>query len=81
MYIFRSEGDKLDFAYRQDPAVCDILQVENGWITCPVCRRNHRLLRIRDDTQARRLPVFCRTCRTEILLNIERGQSVKRQSP
>lgn len=59
----------------------DKLPVTNGWITCPNCRRNHRLLRIDDETEAQCLPVYCRTCRTEIILNIERGQSVKRQNP
>ena len=55
------------------------LVVKNGWITCPVCQRNHSLLRIRDDTEARHLPVYCRTCRTELILNIDKGQSVQRQ--
>ena len=54
---------------------------KNGWLTCPVCQRNHSLLRIRDDTEAKNMPVYCRTCRTEIILDIARGQSVKRQSP
>lgn len=54
---------------------------KDGWITCPECGRNHRLLRITDTTEARNLPVYCRTCRQEIILNIDRGQSVKRQSP
>lgn len=54
---------------------------KDGWITCPVCRRNHRLLRITDTTEAHGLPVYCRTCRREIILDIARGQSVKRQSP
>lgn len=53
----------------------------HGWVTCPRCRRNHRLLRVDGDTEADRLPVYCRTCKTEIILHIERGQSVKRQSP
>ena len=57
------------------------LVVKNGWITCPICQRNHSLLRIRDDTEARHLPVYCRTCRTELILDIARGQSVERQSP
>ena len=59
----------------------DKLVVKDGWITCPVCQRNHSLLRIRSDTEAQHLPIYCRTCRTEIILNIARGQSVKRQSP
>lgn len=62
-------------------AKCDMLVAKNGWITCPECGRNHRLLRIEDSTEARGLPVYCRTCRREIILDIERGQSVKRQSP
>ena len=56
------------------------LTVRNGWVSCPRCGRNHRLLRIEPDTEARGLPVYCRTCRTEIILDIDKGQSVKRQS-
>lgn len=55
--------------------------LKDGWITCPYCGRNHRLLRITDRTEAKALPVYCRTCRREIILDIDRGQSVKRQSP
>ena len=57
------------------------LTVKDGWVTCPICKRNHRLLRVAPETEATGLPVFCRTCRSEVILNIERGQSVKRQSP
>nr|WP_325305677.1 cysteine-rich KTR domain-containing protein [uncultured Oscillibacter sp.] len=53
----------------------------DGWVTCPVCKRNRRLLRVEPDTAATALPVFCRDCKTEIILNIERGQSVERRSP
>lgn len=56
------------------------LIVKDGWISCPVCGRNHRLLRITDETEACGLPVYCRTCRSELILNIDKGQSVKRQS-
>lgn len=59
----------------------DKLPVKDGWVTCPICKRNHRLLRVGAETEATALPVYCRTCRTEIVLNIARGQSVERQSP
>lgn len=59
----------------------DKITAVNGWIPCPVCGRNRHLLRITDDTEAAMLPVYCRTCKREIILNIARGQSVKRQSP
>lgn len=65
----------------QGQANCGKLTVEDGWVTCPVCKRNHRLIRISPNTEATELPVYCRTCRSEVILNIERGQSVKRQSP
>lgn len=60
---------------------CGKLTVVDGWVTCPVCKRNRRLLRVEPDTVAKALPVFCRDCKTEIVLNIERGQSVERRSP
>ena len=58
---------------------CGKLVVKDGWITCPVCQRNIHLLKIRSDTEARNLQVFCRTCRREIILDIDKGQCVKRQ--
>lgn len=59
----------------------DTLVVKDGWVTCPVCKRNRRLLRIADDTEATGLPVFCKDCKTEHILDIARGQSVERRSP
>ena len=59
----------------------DKLTVKDGWIACPNCRRNKRLLRITADTEARGLPVYCRDCKAEIILDIARGQSVERRSP
>lgn len=55
------------------------LVVKDGWITCPVCR-NKRLLRIEEETEAHDLPVYCRDCKTEIILDITRGRSVERRS-
>ena len=42
---------------------------------------NHRLLRVDMETVAKDLPIYCRDCKTEIILNIDRGQSVERRSP
>lgn len=55
--------------------------VRGGWITCPACRRNHRLLRIDERTEATALPVYCTDCKQEIILDIKRGRSVERRSP
>ena len=59
----------------------DKLVVKNGWLTCPVCRRNRRLMRVAYDTEAHNLRVYCTDCKTELILDIARGQSVERQSP
>ena len=55
------------------------LVVKDGWISCPACR-NKRLLRIEEETEAHDLPVYCRDCKTEIILDITRGRSVERRS-
>lgn len=65
----------------QSEPQCDKLVVKDGWVTCPSCKRNRRLIRVGPETEAKKLPVYCRDCKTEIVLNIERGQSVERRSP
>lgn len=65
----------------QHTSNCGKLIVRDGWVTCPVCLRNKHLLRIDPDTEATALPVYCRDCKTEIIVNIARGQSVERRSP
>ena len=50
------------------------LIVKDGWVACPVCLRNKHLLRIGPDTEATALPVYCRDCRTETMVDIEQGQ-------
>lgn len=55
-----------------------MIPVTDGWVPCPACGRNHRLLKIRPDTEAKRLVVYCRSCKREIELDIDKGESVKR---
>lgn len=55
------------------------LVVKDGWLICPVCRRR-KILRVREDTYARRLTVYCRACHAETIVNIEQGQCSRSQS-
>lgn len=49
---------------------CAILKVQNGWAVCPVCGWA-RMMRVEPDTKAMRLPVYCKRCRHETIVNIE----------
>lgn len=51
-----------------------LLPVRDGWLTCPACRRNRRLQQIRPDTSATCLVVFCRDCKREIIVDIDKGE-------
>lgn len=53
---------------------------EGGFLHCPYCG-NPKLLRIAPGTEAMRLPVWCRKCRRELVIDIRRGQSYLSQSP
>lgn len=50
----------------------DILKTVNGWGLCPVCAR--KVMRVRDDTFARNLVLYCKGCKTHSLVNIGQCQ-------
>lgn len=58
---------------------CGIIKATDGWLTCPICKRNKKLLRLMPKTKAHHLPVYCRICQSEIILDIE-GLSARRLS-
>lgn len=56
------------------PEKCGKLMTVGGYVVCPSCLaagRAHKLLRLLPDTAARNLPVYCRKCKREIILNID----------
>lgn len=57
-----------------------LLTVKDGWVACPTCRRNRRMMRINPDSQARRVVAFCRDCKTEHIVDIDRGQCFESRS-
>lgn len=57
-----------------------MLLVKDGYVVCPTCKRNKRLLKIGPETKASDLVVYCRDCKTEHVVNIERGQCFESRS-
>lgn len=49
------------------------LNIKGGLIVCPVCRQKTNQS-VRKDTQAKNLPLWCRTCKTLHYVNIVDGQ-------
>ena len=58
----------------QDKASCGKLTVKDGWLECPSCRRNRRMMQIRPDAEGRNIVAFCRVCKTEHIVNIVKGE-------
>ena len=56
-----------------------LLTVEDGYLICPACRRNRKLLPVSPSTEARCLEVWCRTCKRRIKLDIVQGQCFESQ--
>ena len=51
-----------------------LLPTEDGWLTCPICRRNKRLKRIFPDEEAERIGLFCKDCKRTLFVRIHQGQ-------
>ena len=56
-----------------------LLAVEDGYLICPACRRNRKLLPVSPSTEATNLEVWCRTCKRRIKLDIHQGQCFESQ--
>lgn len=57
------------------------LQIENGFLICPRCHRDRKIVKITPTTAAKNLEVMCKFCKFKFSIDIERGQSFESQSP
>lgn len=58
----------------------DKLTVKDDYPVCPVCR-SKMTPKVLPVTSGRNVPAFCRRCKSEILLDIDRGQCFRSPSP
>ena len=47
--------------------------MEEKFILCPICNNKTRT-KIRQDTEAKRLPVFCPKCHRTFMMDIDKGE-------
>ncbi len=65
----------------QSKTKCDtMLLVRDGYLICPRCRVNKKVCKITPDTTAHNMPVFCRKCKLEIKIDIDKGQCFESRS-
>lgn len=75
LFLGQSEGKVLTAQANYDK-----LTVKDGWLQCPVCRRNRRLMRVLPETEGQNVPVYCRDCKTELKIDIHQGQCFESRS-
>lgn len=51
---------------------CGKIKTNLRWFACPACGK--KLLRLESDTEARNLPVYCKSCHREIIVNISQSE-------
>lgn len=51
-----------------------IIPQEAGYLICPCCRRNRKLLPVTPETEAVNLEVYCKVCKRRIKMDIDKGQ-------
>ena len=55
---------------------CGILNIQNGAILCPNCRRKIRGIRIQPGGEMRGISVKCHACGAEIIVNIDKASAM-----
>lgn len=62
----------------EEPLLCgcssghpvEFVNTKTEWVRCPVCGGKTRT-KIRQDTEAKNFPIFCKICKNEFLMNIK----------
>ena len=50
------------------------LQVKNGYLVCPVCRRQKHLQKVNGNEYIRNAELFCNSCKSKVYVDIIGGK-------
>lgn len=46
-------------------------KTKEEWVACPLCKAP-KLIKLRPDTQIKNFPAYCKRCKREVVITIER---------
>ena len=64
LLIIESPIEKIQFFIKE------FEEMKNRWIMCPCCKGKTRI-KIREDTELYKFPLFCPKCRREQIINVQ----------
>lgn len=50
-----------------------LLTVRNGYLVCPVCRRNLKLMPVLPNTSGVNIVAYCSKCKSRTIVDIDKG--------
>ena len=65
LLIIESPIEKIQFFIKE------FEEMKNRWIMCPCCKGKTRI-KIREDTELYKFPLFCPKCKREQIINVQR---------
>ncbi len=61
----------------QNTKSCGKIVTKDGFILCPICKRQ-KVLRVLPDTSGKRIPIYCRNCKQESIIDIDQSSLSRR---
>ena len=72
LLIIESPIEKIQFFIKE------FEEMKNRWIMCPCCKGKTRI-KIREDTELYKFPLFCPKCKREQIINVQIGRASCRE--
>lgn len=63
----------------QNTEHCGKIRTRDGYLLCPICQRQ-KVLRILPETSGSQIPVWCKNCRKESIVDIPKSLSLSQRA-